>query len=399
MWRLDSARLGLMTIAVAATTLLVWLAFAGSQRAARNAATADAPATDAARASAEEPARGKLLYDDKREVSPEQRAEFITRAHVWRQPPVPVNRASLVGTTLDQVTCRMKITDLGGTTPKFDCVLEDGEEIRIKYGSGAEVPAEAAATRLLKALGFGADDITLVRRLRCYGCPEEPFVFMKAVEVTRTEPLYEKTIDFSKFEDFEWVGLERKFNARPIEAGDLEGWSFFELNTVDSERGGSPRAHVDALRMMAVLLAHWDNKSENQRLVCLAHDWREGEPCARPFLLLQDVGATFGPMKLDLAEWETTPIWDDRPTCAVSMRTLPFEGATFGAANISEGGRRFIADLLSQLSDQQLTDLFTHARVAEKRAPFASVRRVSEWVRVFRQKVRAISEGPPCPVA
>ena len=27
----------------------------------------------------------------------------------------------------------------------------------------------------VRALGFGADEITLVRRLRCYGCPAEPF--------------------------------------------------------------------------------------------------------------------------------------------------------------------------------------------------------------------------------
>lgn len=90
-------------------------------------------------------------------------------------------------------------------------------------------------------------------------------------------------------------------------------------------------------------------------------------------------------------------MWDDRPACTVSMRTLPFDGATFGQAQVSEAGRRFIADLLGQLSDQQLTDLFTHARVAARRAPFAAASDVSEWVRVFKQKVREVSEGPPCP--
>ena len=31
----------------------------------------------------------------------------------------------------------------------------------------------------------------------------------------------------------------------------------------------SHRADLDALRLLARVLAHWDNKSENQRLVCL----------------------------------------------------------------------------------------------------------------------------------
>jgi hypothetical protein len=154
---------------------------------------------------------------------------------------------------------------------------------------------------------------------------------------------------------------------------------------------------VDAIRMMAVLLAHWDNKSENQRLVCLSREWPEGTPCSRPFLLLQDVGATFGPPKLDLEAWEKTPMWDDRSACTLTMRDLPFDGATFGQATVTDEGRRFIGGLLAQLSDQQLEELFTHARFAEKRGLFSAASPVSEWVRVFKAKVRTINEGPACP--
>jgi hypothetical protein len=70
--------------------------------------------------------------------------------------------------------CHFQLSDLGGTTPKFRCALDDGSEVRVKYGFGSEIPAEAAATRLLAVLGFGADRVTLVERLRCYGCPREP---------------------------------------------------------------------------------------------------------------------------------------------------------------------------------------------------------------------------------
>jgi hypothetical protein len=337
------------------------------------------------------------LSRDKRTVSEDARGELLKRAQVWRQPRTPIALASLRGATVDEVSCRFKVSDLGGTTPKFDCVLDTGEQVRIKYGNGPEIPAEAAATRLLTTLGFLADEITLVRKLRCYGCPKEPFSVMKAVEVTRAEPIYKQVVNFDEFEDFEWVGLERKFNARPVESENIEGWSFFELDTIDPGRGGAPRAHIDALRMIAVLLAHWDNKSENQRIVCLAENWREDTPCPSPFLLLQDVGATFGPTKFDLAKWKQVPMWDDRDTCTVSMRHLPFEGATFGQASVTEAGRQLTLELLTALSDRQLAELFELARFGEKRGVLTPVSSIDEWVETLKLKVRAISDGPPCP--
>ena len=344
-----------------------------------------------------EAAGAKLPAKNKLSVSDEVRADLITRASAWRPPQVAVNHASFRNLNLEEVSCTFKISELNGTTPKFDCVLENGEEIRIKYGKGPEVPAEAAATRLLSTLGFGADSITLVRRLRCYGCPDEPFSTVRAVEVTKTEPLFRRVVDPTDYEDFEWVGLERKFNARPIETDRLEGWSFFELDTVDERRGGSPRAHVDALRLTALVLAHWDNKSENQRLVCLDKD--SDAACARPFLLLQDVGATFGPTKMDLDAWQKVPMWADRAACTVTMNQLPFDGATFGTATITERGRRLAADLLSQLSEGQLTELFDSARFGEKRGLFTPVYAVGDWVRAFMAKAKAISDGPPCPLS
>jgi hypothetical protein len=182
-----------------------------------------------------------------------------------------------------------------------------------------------------------------------------------------------------------------------VETAALEGWSFFELDRIDPRQGGAPRAHVDALRLIAVLLAHWDNKSENQRLVCLSPKWADGTPCPEPFVLLQDVGATFGPTKLDLDAWQQAPIWENRAACIVSMRTMPFEGATFGQATITDAGRRFTAGLLSQLTDTQLADLFAHARFAEKRGLFTPAHPISAWVTTFKAKTRAISEGPACP--
>jgi hypothetical protein len=347
-----------------------------------------------------QPATRTPLSDDTRTVSVETRAEAIARARVWRAPQHPLDRASL-GRRENQpmFECRFTITDLGGTTPKFHCLTDQGEEIRIKYGTGLEIPAETAATRLLRTLGFGADTVTLVERLRCYGCPTAPFMTTKIVEGTHAERLYEHLANPNKYEDFTWVAVERKLDARPIEASDQEGWGFYELDAIDPAKGGASRAEVDALRLMAVFLAHWDNKADNQRLVCLSATWPEGTPCREPFVLLQDVGSTFGPLRVDLDAWQKAMIWQDRASCTISMRDLPYNGATFRAARVSESGRRLLARLLGALSESQVRELFTAARFDHFSGVFEAPRSVDEWVAAFKARVRTITDGAACPEA
>jgi hypothetical protein len=222
---------------------------------------------------------------------------------------------------------------------------------------------------------------------------------MKAVELTQAQKIYESLmLEYDEYELFQWAAIERKFEGRAIETERIAGWSLFELEKVDPARGGAPRAHVDALRLLAVFLAHWDNKSENQRLVCLAPaDWEKGQHCDKPFLLLQDVGSTFGPSKVDLEAWKEAAIWEDRSTCLTSMRGLPFGGATFGQATISEAGRRFLAELLVRISDRQLTDLFAASRFDDGLGLLRRSSAIADWVRVFKERVRQIAEGPMCP--
>src|SRR5689334_22748422 len=88
---------------------------------------------------------GESLTDDERTVSVRERAEAIARAQVWRAPTTPIARAFLGADrhAPSIIECRFRFSDLGGTTPKFDCVLPSGKELRVKYGPGSEVPAEA----------------------------------------------------------------------------------------------------------------------------------------------------------------------------------------------------------------------------------------------------------------
>lgn len=333
-------------------------------------------------------------------VSPEERADALARAMVW-QRPAPIAKANLGNDPAQprEVSCTFMISQLNGTAPKFDCTNDRGKRLRVKYGSSPEVPSEVASARLLHALGFGADNMMLVEKLRCYGCPAEPFVTMKTLGLVDAEKLYGKVMDPSDARDFEWAAIETKHYGRAIETDDLEGWAFFELGLIDPARGGAPRAHVDALRLLAVFLAHWDNKSENQRLVCLSDsDWPDGGRCRQPFAMLQDLGSAWGPRKVDLPKWEQAPIWGDRKTCTLSMDALPYHGATFSPVKITEAGRKHLGGLMTQLTDLQLDDLFRGARFDHSTGllglhPYP----IHEWVRVFKAKVHQITDGPPCP--
>jgi len=334
-------------------------------------------------------------------VSREERNDALSRAAVWQQPP-PIARAQLASDPKQpkMLQCTFEIAYVNGTAPKFECRLENGDHLRVKYGQSPEVPSEVATTRLLHTLGFGADDMTLYETVRCYGCPAEPFITMKTLGFAGAEQMYGKVMNPKDYKDFAWAATEKKFPGRAIETEDLEGWAFFELDLIDPKKGGAPRAHVDALRLLAVLLADWDNKSENQRLVCISEkDWPEGGKCQRPLALMQDVGSAWGPRKVDLPEWTKSPVWSDRATCTTSMDHLPYHGATFKPVKISDAGRRFLGSLLSQLSDDQMRDLFTSARFDHVVGLFGNhtPAPIDQWVKVFRTKVAQITDGPSCP--
>jgi hypothetical protein len=332
-----------------------------------------------------------------RVVSPEERLDAIARAQVWRDPAAGNSARMPPTAVIENLSCRFILKRLNGTTPKFNCLLDTGEEVRIKYGSGAEIPAEAAATRLLRALGFGADEIALVHHLRCYGCPLEPFATSKAVQIVRGRDVYEHAIDYDGFHDFEWVALERKYDAWPIEAVMHEGWAFAELDHVDASKGGAPRAQLDALRLVAVFLEHWDNKADNQRLVCDTRDWPPDTPCPAPLMMLQDLGATFGPRKVNLRRWSTSTIWADRTRCRITMRHLPYSGATFVDTQVTEEGRQLAARLFARLTADDVADLFRGARFDQGRGVFSDVHPVARWVDAFNARVDMIRDGPPCP--
>ena len=325
----------------------------------------------------------------------------LRRAQVWFEPAVPIEKARLGENppgsgeeTLspdEEVVCSFKPDFVSGSTPKFDCERPNGKKIKVKYGKdNAEIYAEVAGSRLLSALGFPADRMYVVKRVRCFGCPSDPFEGLQCLNEEGSVQTCFPGLDYTKSTDFDYAVIERQLKGEKLETKKVRGWGWNELSKIDPAAGGASRAQVDALRLLAVFLNHWDNKPKNQRLLCLD----EKQPpegtlpvCRRPVAMVQDLGGTFGPDKFDLAGWAKTPIWQDAATCDVSMRELPYGGSSFPDIRISEAGRQFLASRLGKLSANQVRELFEGARAQD----------VAQWVRVFQEKVRAITNRSSCP--
>jgi hypothetical protein len=318
------------------------------------------------------------------------RNEALARAKVFRGEPF---HAAAVDFALNPnrdfvdrklTTCKFKPDEISGTSPKFDCKLDKGETVKVKYGWTKEILSEIATTRLLHGLGFGADHVSFVETLRCYGCPFQPFHNRSLAQMLGIEGYLDKRINYEKFRDFKNVSVERKLEGEAVEAGPEEGWAFHELKKIDASRGGATKAEVDALRLMAMFIHHWDNKSQNQRLVCVNS---ETGACKHPLAIIQDAGSGFGPKKVDVEQWTAIPVWADEASCTVSMKRMPYRGGTFPDVQISEAGRKLLGDRLKQLTPAQIEALFKAANLDD----------IPRWVSAFQNRVRQISDRPPCP--
>jgi hypothetical protein len=328
------------------------------------------------------------------------RREALRRALVRLPPARPVGEADLSRNApepdgfheADVVDCRFLLTLSEGFTPKFRCVRAGGDVLRVKYGrNNPEVYGEVAATRLLDALGYGADRMYVVAKVRCFGCPRYPYPKVGALDGLLADP--------HGVAEFETAVIERRMPGHEVRGKDVKGWGFYELASVDPAVGGAPKAEVDAFRLMAAFLVDWDSKASNQRLLCLpgGEPGRPDEPCRKAMAILQDVGRSFGPRQMDLERWAATPVWADPATCLVSMKGLPYDGATFNDARIGEAGRRLLAGLLTALREDQVRGLFAGARFPQYLRQSEPGRDPDNWVRAFEARVRQIADRPPCP--
>src|SRR4029453_8807337 len=198
-----------------------------------------------------------------------KRAAALARARGWAPPRVIPASADFSRNTSGpdafdanaDVDCAFVADPVGGSTPKFRCALADGTQVKVKYGGpNGELPAEVAATRLLSALGFPTDFMNRVHSVRCRGCPLLPQQALQCLEKGEPAAICLHGANAGAIVTFAPAVIERPIEGKKIESTDDQGWSWYELETIDPKAGGSPRAEVDALRLVAVLLAHWDIK-------------------------------------------------------------------------------------------------------------------------------------------
>jgi hypothetical protein len=318
-------------------------------------------------------------------VSAAARSDAIRRAQLWEATDIPSMdlRTGPKGhggfAPGETVNCRFMDKAMTGKSPKFTCVIPPDDEVKVKFGrENGEVYAEVAATRLFWALGFPVDRMYPVH-VRCTGCP--------AGHETTRDGASDAVV-------FDPASIERKLKGWTIETSPDEGWAWPELDKVDEAAGGASRAQRDALKLLAVFVQHTDNKPAQQRLLCVDEKRDEDHGrCIHPVMMVNDLGQTFGRSNLfnrdhvgsvNLEKWAGSHVWSDARLCIGDLQ--PSQTGSLDNPQISEAGRRFLSDLLMQLSDAQLRDLFDVARFAERKEGDRRSPTVDEWVDAFKKK-------------
>ena len=334
--------------------------------------------------------------------SEEEAQALFKKAQVWAPTDIPrmnVLRGPKKGSVEPGSVLECTYTETPRVHMKFNCMLPGEDKVGVRVGDG-EIYGGVLASHLLWAIGFGSDVSYGIKEMRCTDCPAQP---------TKS---HDNIVPLMVFEN---VAIERHFPGKRIVTDvNLEGaWSFKDLDKVDPAQGGATKDQTDALQLLMAFIQHWDSKALNQRFVCLKDgivaDENGKASCTKPFLIVNDVGSTFGkgglmvhflggmrPMqalrasKVDLKDWKSRKIFKDAKRCETDM--TPYTGGTLKSPVISEGGRKFLSGLLNQLTHDQIRDLFISARI-ETNTPKATV---DEWVDAFEDKVKQINDAH-CP--
>jgi len=347
----------------------------------------------------------------------ELRSNAIAGAKVWEQTATPISQVDFSTTPVEsdgfpygtEVMCKWKPDPKPhGKSRKFRCLLPDGEELKVKYSikgkkDNAEVRTETLGSRLLNAFGFGSDRIHIVSKIRCFGCSLDPFKD-DVDDSSKLNP------DFSKYTDFEFVALERKFPGQEIknEKGNT-GISIQEMGLADENKGGSSPTEIGALYLMMAFLTHTDNKADNHQLLCV--DGKD-ENCKAYRSIIHDSGVIMGgrfrlfdrkkgilfvpaftSKALHFNEWNGSKIWDDKndlTDCKLGMKADPSMPNL--NMRISESSRKMVVEMLQQISDKQLRDLFNGIKIQEFSRLNEEDRDVEKWVQLFRKRQSTIEQ-------
>jgi hypothetical protein len=338
----------------------------------------------------------------------EARARAEQSAKVWQEPdpgydPVlgynPQTGARPGALTVDAAglaapincTANRDPSKGAGTTPKFHCsvagvVDEDGDLIRYKVKPhfkgqsrekrNGEIYGEFLSSRFSKALGFFADD-EWVADVTCPDCEKSLTSGFQGAPFSPFQPAAGIELSLGKGID---VNCDNKDAAA--------------ISSALSKllQGGAPRAEIDAFKLWLAFIDHGDTKTDNQKFSCLK--WTKNADntltCeeGQAVYYVSDMGSTWGyssssEKKARLDSWRgKDPIKVSGGRCTTTAKSV-------GDANISEAGRKLLADGLQRLldaekSDGTITKVFRASRNQERdQSPEA-------WTAEFQRKAMTI---------
>ncbi len=337
-----------------------------------------------------------------------ERANAERSAKVWREPdpgydPVlgynptngpragapPVNTEGLASPIV--CVANKDETKGAGTTPKFHCsvpgvVEKDGDLVRYKVKPhfkgqepekrNGEVYGEFLSSRFSQALGFFADD-EWVADVTCNDCQKSLTKDFQGASYTPFQPA--AGIELSLGD-----GIDVDCNGKDSAAlqGTLENLL----------KNGAPRAEIDAFKLWLAFIDHGDTKTDNQKFACLDSKKNDaGSKTCKPgqaVYYVGDMGSTFGyssasEKKARLEAWRgKDPIKVSGGTCRTNAKGV-------GNAEISEAGRKLLADGLERLlaaeqSNGLITRVFRASRNSERDAP------PEDWTAEFIRKANTI---------
>ncbi len=332
---------------------------------------------------------------DARKVTKEERLEILQRARVWENID-PSKQDTFLGpqdnesyTFKQIIQCTYIENDpndpITGYNKKFRCRDEHGKKLKIKYDPiyNTEVYSEVAATRLFWGLGFYSEKMYSVIT-HCANCPKDPFT-------SNLPPRGLITFDPST--------IQNKLKGEKIWVdSENDGWSWSELALIDSTKGGSTKAEIDAFILLNVFLNGGDNTSNQNYLLC-----PEGDiDCKKPILYIHDLGGTFGGKGFyaKYINWKKeAKIWKNPEKCITAFKGNDDQ---FVYPIISEAGRALFSDLISKLSENQIYGIFNSARfdvfnyydepIIGENGELRKIT-VDDWVKLFYFKAKQITEN------
>jgi hypothetical protein len=345
----------------------------------------------------------------------------------------------------------------GGKSSKFKCEprgnIDGIKKLKVKYdpaefldqdspylppqGYNGEVYSEIAASRLLTGLGFKTDRM-FPATVICYNCPEEPFTYITRPELRKQMKRVEKLVLQKTAIELKATGkelgvpklddqLQPVIDAYGEISYDEIGWGFDRVRFGEAASDDATESmYREALSILLAMLQHADNKPDNQRLICT--DWNDkSSSCEQSYLVAQDLGALFGQgmdavgdltsfsspqlSKYHWRKWTNVRVWNDQLNCKLKLNVIPIVGMipsysfynTFRQTQTTREAKHFIVELLYQLSDEQLLDIFNLAQTdlrnesywdySDPWNPYQHKVTARNWVETFKAKRDELALG------